>query len=521
MSSAPPPPAPAAPEGAGLAAHLPFALLSVGLAAFVAEVPLGGMAHVTDEVAYTLQARLFAAGMRTGPPGDVPALLDYPFWVSAGPSHSPFPPGWPALLAVGVALGAPWLVNALLAGVLPLVAGAVGRAWGGARVGLVAAAVAAVSPQWALLAGSRMAHASVVAALGALLLVGLRAPAGRAAWAGAGLALGYVVLARPFDAAVAGGPLLLWALARAPGAAARGLLLVGPAVGAALLAADHAHLTGDPLRFPMSAWFEGWWPEGPRPGCNALGFGPDRGCVPTEGSFGHTPAKAWAATVGTLGRLDALLLGVPGGLLVAVAGLLRGRRWGALGLGVAVVAGHALYWSPGLAYGARFAAPALLVLPVGVALALDALPARVAARHVVLAVLLLGLAGGSRLLPELASDYWCVGRGAAAQVAAAGLDAGLLMVDGRGTRAVAWPRLGVPAFTCDPMLTAGEALQWLDPSRPTGGLQVRHAPRDAGQRRAFRDRHQPGAPIWVLQHDIPSGEMRLFRDPEGAAGEGP
>lgn len=490
-------------------ADLPFAALAVALAAFVATVPLGGLAHVTDEVAYTLQARLFAAGLRTGPPGDAPNLLDYPFWVAEGASHSPFPPGWPALLAVGVALGVPWLVNALLAGVLPLVAGALGRAWGGPRAGLVAAAVAAVSPQWWLLGGSRMAHASVVAALGALLLVGLRAPAGRAAWAGAGLALGYVVLARPFDAAVAGGPLLLWALTRAPGAAARGLLLVGPALGTALLALDNAHLTGDALRFPMSVWFEGWAPGGPRPGCNALGFGEDRGCVPVGGSFGHTPAKAWAATVATAQRLDGLLLGVPGGALLGALGLLRGRRWGALGLALGVLGGHALYWSPGLAYGARFAAPALLVLPVGVALALDALPARVAARHLVAAVLLVGLGAGSRLLPELADDYWCVGRGAAARLAADGVGEGLVMVDGRGTRPAAWPRLGVPAFTCDPMLAAGAALQLMDPSRPTGGLQVRHAPRDPAQRRAFRDRHHPGAPLYLLEHDIPGQAWRL------------
>ena len=92
-------------------AALPWCVVACALSLFVALGPLSGVPHVTDEVAYTLQAKLFAAGMRMGPAADVPSMLDYPFWVGAPASYSPFPPGWPALLAVGEFVGAPWAVN--------------------------------------------------------------------------------------------------------------------------------------------------------------------------------------------------------------------------------------------------------------------------------------------------------------------------------------------------------------------------------------------------------------------------
>ena len=66
------------------------------LAAFVSQVPLAGIPHVTDEVAYTLQARLFAAGQRLGPAADNASMCMLPFWNNDGPMFSPFPPGWPA-----------------------------------------------------------------------------------------------------------------------------------------------------------------------------------------------------------------------------------------------------------------------------------------------------------------------------------------------------------------------------------------------------------------------------------------
>ena len=163
------------------------------LAAFVSQIPLAGVPHVSDEVAYTLQARLFAAGGRLGPAADNASMWMMPFWNIDGPMFSPFPPGWPALLAVGelVHLGA-W-VNPLLACFLPWVAFRLALAVADRSVARLAAVLMALSPGILVLAGSRMAHTSVLLALGILMVV-VTSRAPRRWWLG-GAAAAYVVIA--------------------------------------------------------------------------------------------------------------------------------------------------------------------------------------------------------------------------------------------------------------------------------------------------------------------------------------
>jgi hypothetical protein len=486
-------------------AVLPWCVVAMLLALFVALVPLGGMAHVTDEVAYTLQARLFSHGLRVGPAFPAPSMLDYPFWVSAPQSYSPFPPGWPALLAVGVGVGAPWVVNVLLVGFFPMIVWLLAREVMGAREAGIATVVAAVSPQVALLAGSRMSQLSVLVALGFAALVVVRARDPLPAWIGAGLAVGYVVLARPFDAFLLGGPLLLWGLTRAPKLVSLAALLALPGAAAALLLWDNAGLTGDPFSFPMTAWFEQWAPGGERPGCNSLGFGEDIGCVDIFGERGHTPGKALQIGIATAGRLDGLLLGIPGGFILALIGLFQLRRAAPLVLTVLVVGGYALYWSPGLAYGARFWAPLMLVLPLGLATVLARLPRWMP--HAIVAVV--ALAGGSRLIPDLSNGYWCVNGSARAMLVDEGFSTGVVMLHARGSRVEQWPALGVTDFTCDAMLEAGELFQDLDPVSSTDGLQPRHVLADPAEIPVYLEKFHPDAPVVVLQHDIAVDQYRL------------
>ena len=482
----------------------------VMLAAMVAWLPLGGVAHVTDEVAYTLQSRLLAAGMRQGPPGDHPSMLLFPFWNTVGGSYAVFPVGWPGLLAIGERLGVPWLVTPVLAGVLPWLGWRIARPWLSARGALLAALALALSPGVLILAGSRMAHTSVLVAL-ALAFVQVRDRSHRR-WAPiAGAAVAYTVLARPFDAVLVGVPLLIWGVwAASPGARAALVLLPGLAAG--LVLADNAALTGSLTSFPASVWFDGWVADlGRPPGCNRLGFGPDVGCAPVLGTWGHTPAKALQIGLDTAARLDRLLLGVPGGGLVLLVGLWalrRDRRFlTALGvLGALVVGGHALYWSPGLAYGARFWHPLYILLPVMVGAAADRLPGKWA--WVGLAGL--SLAGGSALYAELAEDYWCTSPALERLLDDRSVDEGVLFVRSTGTAPTrSWPRLGVDSLTCDPMLASGTALQLLDPTRTTGGLQPRHALPDAESTRAYMATLPVGTRAWLADHRLDTGAWTL------------
>ncbi|MCB9780322.1 MAG: hypothetical protein H6742_17285 [Alphaproteobacteria bacterium] len=480
-----------------------LALVAVGFAAAMALGPLEGVAHVSDEVAYTLQAKLFAGGMRVGPPADNPSMLLYPFWQTGPVSYAVFPPGWPMLLAAGVAVGLPWAVNALLAGALPPLSFLLATAWG--RPGeeaRLAAMVAALSPGIVLLSGSRMAHTSVLVALLAALVLVARRRDGAVAWLLGGAGLAYVLLARPFDGVVLGGPLIVAGLLRGRGPA-RLSWVVLPALAAGWLLLDNQRLTGDALTFPVGPWWDAFVAgTGHPPGCNALGFGDTIGCHPTFGSWGHSPAKASAIAWDALVVLDRHLLGLPGGLLLAAVGAVRLRRPEPLLAFVLVVAGYALYWSPGNVYGARFYHPLYAVLPVLVAVAAGMLPARLRG---VLPALVLGVTasvGLARSARELSDHYWCGDGEVARLLDAEGIDEGVVFVQGNGVRETGWPWVGFPSFTCDPLLESGDAMQLMDPTRTAGGLQVRHALPDALQTAAYLDQHAPDSRAWRLEHDI-------------------
>ncbi len=78
-----------------------------------------------DDYSYLYQARLFASGkMYAEDPlydRDLPfydCLATYCFRDDQGHRFSQYPPGWPALLAVGVKLRVPWVVDPLLGALL-------------------------------------------------------------------------------------------------------------------------------------------------------------------------------------------------------------------------------------------------------------------------------------------------------------------------------------------------------------------------------------------------------------------
>lgn len=105
---------PVAPAGFTVAA-------SLALGAFAFQ----HLPHVEDEVAYLFQARTFAAGalsVPAPPEAAQPGLDYYLLQVRDGRWFSTSVPGWPLALAPFAALGVPWLLNPLLAGLSVLLA---------------------------------------------------------------------------------------------------------------------------------------------------------------------------------------------------------------------------------------------------------------------------------------------------------------------------------------------------------------------------------------------------------------
>jgi len=68
----------------------------------------------TDEAAYLLQARIFAAGHVTAPAPALPEFFEQAWVVVTPRLYAKYPPGQSLALAPGVALGLPWLVPLLL-----------------------------------------------------------------------------------------------------------------------------------------------------------------------------------------------------------------------------------------------------------------------------------------------------------------------------------------------------------------------------------------------------------------------
>jgi hypothetical protein len=311
--------------------------------------------HLEDEVAYLFQAKTLALGRLTVPspnPTDsfwTPFVLDH-----QGRRFGKYPPGWPGMLALGVAGRAPWLVNPLLAALALYLVYRLGRTFYDERTGLLAAALGLASPLFLVLSGSYLSH---LASLVWLLLFSLwfvwtaRGRSRRFAL-GAGLALGMAFLTRSLTAAAFAVPFAIYGLVQVVTRRQphwRHYLVVALVGGlvAALLPAYQWAVTGDPWLNPYVLW----WPY------DRLGFGPGIGAMPD----GHSPYYAWVNLKQDLSRTATDVLGWPGlSWLPVLLGLaLRPRRpkdWALLAPFTCLVAAYLFYWigSPARLWGPRY-----------------------------------------------------------------------------------------------------------------------------------------------------------------------
>jgi hypothetical protein len=265
-----------------------------GLSALVSRTVFEGLPHLEDEIAYLFQAKVFAAGHVVADIPEPSRAFWQPFVIdhrATGHRFGKYPPGWPMLLALGLLVGAPWLVNAAAAGAVVILTYQLGRDVYDQDVGVAAALLVALSPAVLLLSGTLMPHSS------SLLLATLtlwaswrwRSDPARKRWpALIGAAVGLLLATRPTDGIAVGLPLAVWTAATirtwegdrtsdARRARISGLaVLVGTTlVIAALLPAFNAIATGDPL----TNLYTMVWPY------DRLGFGSE------FGRGGHTLSK--------------------------------------------------------------------------------------------------------------------------------------------------------------------------------------------------------------------------------------
>jgi 4-amino-4-deoxy-L-arabinose transferase-like glycosyltransferase len=338
------------------------------------------VAHIEDEVAYLFQAQVFAKGE---------AYVDAPFHTNCffapfvldyeGRRFGKYPPGWPALLSVGIRMGQAWFINASLVALTIALVFRLGRETHDARVGVLAAGLGSVSPFVLLMSASLMSHPACLLFVTIYLWCFWRAHVNSACdstradsgdlWSlAAGVALGAAFVIRPFSAAAIALPGIVWAVWRLVRCWHEGwprreqewrrlwMMGIGFAPLALLVPAFNAIWTGDPLLSPYVIF----WPY------DRLGFGPGHGPEPQ----GNTIWLGLSSALASLGHLANYLHGWPllSMTLVVLLFLFKPRRPADLFMGATVVSlifAYVLYWTSGDVFGPRYAyeaTSALLVL---------------------------------------------------------------------------------------------------------------------------------------------------------------
>lgn len=319
--------------------------------------------HIQDEVVYLQHARYLAAGMLTLPPPPVPdAFHVYLMEVEQGSWYAVPPFGWPAFLAIGVLLGAPWLVNPVLAGLNILLAYALARELFDRRIARCVVLLLCVSPWHIFMAMNFMTHTlTLTCALAATLTVAWARRTDNAWWTLiAGGLIGLASLIRPIEGLILAGLLGLWCL----GVGGRRLKISSIAalifgiipIGAIAFLYNH-HLTGNPFANPIMVYTDKHFGVG----TNAFGFGPDRGMGWALDPFpGHGPLDAAVNANLNLFSLNIELFGWSVGSLLLISILLffrlpRGSDFLMFAVIATVFGAHVFYWfSGGPDFGARY-----------------------------------------------------------------------------------------------------------------------------------------------------------------------
>lgn len=251
--------------------------------------------HITDEVAYLFHARLLASGNLTLPAPPVPAAFEVNLiQVEKDRWYPSPPPGWPLILALGVKIGPPWLVNPLLAGVNLLLVYILLCELYDRRIGRIGLLLLCCSPWFLFMGMNLMTHMlTLTCALVASISMLRASSTARLRWGGlAGIAVGIASLIRPVDGLIIGVIVgLASLLARNQPSKYKSIaaFVIASAITGALVFPYNKFLTGNPTVYPINAYND----QHSGKNANAYGFGPDRGMGWAIDPYpGHSPIDA-------------------------------------------------------------------------------------------------------------------------------------------------------------------------------------------------------------------------------------
>lgn len=318
-----------------------------------------------DEVVQVFQAQIFAGGALSRPAFQHPEFFSSIHVVDMqGRVYSQFPAGGPAMLAIGVVLGAPWLVGPIF-GAVAVLAFALYLRSTEKRPGVTLAAllVFAFAPFTVFMSGSHMNHVTTLAWLMVAIAAMARVFTSDAPrpWAAllSGLGFGMAATIRPVDAIAFALPSGIWYLLRAIRDPSRWKDALPAAAGVALplsaLLWVNAHTTGAPLLFG----YEVLWGQSHQLGFHAAPWG-----------VSHTPVRGLELVNLYFLRLQTYFLETPVPSLVpAIVALALTKRLDRFDRYLLVsscllVGLYFAYWFDGFYLGPRFMYPLLPILSI-------------------------------------------------------------------------------------------------------------------------------------------------------------
>ncbi len=348
-----------------------------------------------DSIIQLFQAKIFASGAAWAPAPPYDGFFTTQHMiVDAGRWYSQYPPGHPAALAVGVWLGAPWLVPIVFTLASAWLIGDAARRMFDERVARTTWVLLILAPFFWFMGASHMNHVSSLLFVSLFFWSFVRwekggavrtsdppdlegvepGPAGIAWLALAGAALGGAFLSRPLTAVAVGLAFIVpavriagrrWWMAGLAGAA--GFLAI-----ASLYFAFNAATTGDPL---TPGYMKLWGAE------HGLGF------HATPWGDVHTPLTGLRNELIDLGLLHSFLFEwaipalLPLGLLLAAGWATRGPEARLLGAFFAIPAAYFFYWHRDAFLGPRYLYEGLPFLMPLVAISLLDLRGRLSGRR--------------------------------------------------------------------------------------------------------------------------------------------
>lgn len=358
-----------------------FALAAFGvtfaLANLISFLVFAHSPHIISGLAHIFHAKIFLAGKLYLPTHPMAEFFDLHTLVNTnGRWFSHFPPGHTLLIALGVLVGAPWIVNPALGALAVVVIYLIGREIYDERTARIAAALAALSPFLLFMSAEFYAHSSALLGISGFVLFFakmLRTHRYGHALAAAAC-LGFAFNARPITA-VAGalpfGIYELWLLVR--NASPRFRRVCALHIGATAAACS--------LLFVFNAATTGhWW---------SFGYSVSVEQRYAELVSGLTPWQAAVNTVGRLRLLNVVLFGWPlPNTLFVLALFLAGtqNRWDRLLVAsfLSGVLAHVPWYYAGYEFGPRyfyFTTGMLALLTARGMLALPALLSRLRAKE--------------------------------------------------------------------------------------------------------------------------------------------